>query len=375
MLVLTSKKSLVSYIYTQFSQIALFSFYLKIRVDTIEYCLGNKKRKIRNPIRPSDDTPSLGFLFFKSKYGPKLRMRDWGDSRYNFDIIDLVGYLINKDSSKTNDFLFICEHIIKTFDPASVLAQDASSYSEYIPEVEGINVFTRDFTLKDISFWDRRGLNVSDLQAEGIYAVETAFSGETCIYNYKYSDPCYAYFDSVAGDIQYWELYFPNRNKKGKLPRHYTNINYHLKDLRFIRSTKYLLITKGKKEAALIRSLFKNPPIDVPVDLYNLISVIRFSSESVMLDESSAKALNERFEVYINTDGDRQGVVCARYHSVRYGFKPLLFSNGFLGSRNYKVKDLDEFCIKYGRINTFLLILEVLTILGIYDFTDYQTGT
>jgi len=83
-----------------------------------------------------------------------------------------------------------------------------------------------------------------------------------------------------------------------------------------------------------------------------------------------ANALRDQYTVYTNPDGDRQGIICARYHLDKFGFVPLIFSKGFLRSFNYRAKDFGEYVVKYGKHNAFMLFLEVLTVLEIYDFTD-----
>lgn len=369
---LYDSKHLVEYIYSSYSQIELFSFYLGISTNAITWCLHKKSNKIRNPLRPSDDVPSLGFLFFKVKDSDtikRLRMKDWGDSYFNFDIFDLVGHIINKNPRNSEEFISICDHIINTFNRDKLdFAQDERFYSTYAGNINGITVFVREFNKQDINYWSR--FYISDFKQERIYAVETAFMNEKCIYNYRVNDPCYGYLDSVADDVQYWTLYFPKRKKKDKHPRFITNINYTIKDASFLRKTPYLIITKAKKEAALFRAFQNHPLYTIGVSLKDMFSICYMSESEVIAEDLAQVLLQEYDKVFINSDGDRQGVKCARAH-MKYGFIPLIFSNGFLGTFNYKAKDLGDYNYRYGVANTFLLILEVLKILNIYDASSY----
>ena len=78
-----------SFILDTFDQVSIFSTYLEIPENDINYCLENKSFKISNPLRV-DVNPSLSFIPVMDKQTSmfKLRFHDWADPSYRGDCFD-----------------------------------------------------------------------------------------------------------------------------------------------------------------------------------------------------------------------------------------------------------------------------------------------
>ena len=349
---------LTKIIFDSYSQIDLFAHYLNIPSARIEYCLEHRSHSINNPLRV-DSNPSLSFAYFKSNAGPKLRMRDWGDSSYNGDIFDLVGSILNLNPSKKMDFINICEHIITSRNTDMLISRDDSQYKEIVADktIDKIEVVTRSFTNNDYTYWLRNGVIKEMLEHHRVYCIDYAYLNGDCIYVHKSSDVCYGYLDFRYQDTDMWELYFPSRKHlkvktKGlRTARFITNDGNNLRSLYNMSGADVLLITKSKKDVMALDSLFYNHSNRF-YNIYNsdkFIDIINFKSETVTLTSNEIEILTNNYEhIYLNPDFDKTGIALARKHLDLYGLKSLFFTNGKGGTFDFKAKDPSEFILKHG---------------------------
>ena len=334
--------NLRNYILTNISQERIFAYYLGIDIQDIEYCLIRKQNRICNPLR-NDMNPSLGFNYYRGK----LYMYDFANTFYRGDLFYIVGILHGLCSKNSKDFIKICrtiidnillnkikdEYSIKTFNKLLNYKDD---------KLRTINVEIREWDKQDRKIWNKWGLTTSDLSSDYIYPISSFWLDDDY---YKPYDKCYAYLLGKKDDVVLWELYFPERPKKGKYPKFITNNVKHINCLWDLRKTKNLILAKSKKDATLIKKIINSNPFEFG----NSFTVLPFATETVRLSKVEVDALKILYEnIYTFTDFDAQGVSCANYHRKRFGFIPKFLTNGRFNTDDYHSKDISDYVDLYG---------------------------
>jgi len=333
---------LKDYIINYINQEQIFAYYLNINESDIQYCLNRKQNRICNPLR-NDRSPSLGFNYYRDK----LYMYDFANTLYRGDIFYIVGILHGLNSKVNKDFIKICRIIIDNL-KLNKIKDDylINSYSKLLNynenELRVIKIKIRDWNKYDKKLWNKWSLTINDLSSNYVYPISSFWLDENY---YICNDKCYAYLLGKKNNIPLWELYFPERIKKGKYPKFITNNIKHISCLWDLRKTKNLILTKSRKDTILLKKIIASNPFEFG----NNFTVLPLGTETVKLSQCEVDALNTLYDhIYIFTDFDTQGISCANYHRKKFGFIPKFLTNGRFNTINYHSKDISDYVALYG---------------------------
>jgi hypothetical protein len=192
-------------------------------------------------------------------------------------------------------------------------------------------------------------------------AVEVAYIGkDTPSYVYRPSDPCYAYTIGKYNKSTLIKLYFPKRGKGSKYSRFITNNPFPFDDLAEFKKADILILVKSLKDkAVLIEHLFMIPEFVKFMEDGGTINVRAVSSEVGTITELQARVLQGLFDMIVTFfDFDNQGCATANFYRRKYGFIPMMLTNGKFGSFDYKAKDITEYRIRFNTNKTLALLTQ-----------------
>lgn len=329
-----------SFILDTFDQVSIFSTYLEIPENDINYCLENKSFKISNPLRV-DVNPSLSFIPVMDKQTSmfKLRFHDWADPSYRGDCFDLVGKVRGLNANNSIDFIAICNDIIYSMKHKTLqrdvrkLTNDAK-YEAFT----SIHIEPRLWNEKDINFWKNNGLPFNEIR-HLIFPLKHAFISNYCEYTEDKNDPCYAWISGYYENKTLYTLYYPTRDRSNKFKSRFKKNNkyYPLENIHELKPADILVITKAYKEKLLIQRLIHR------LETKYIIQVTNFTSESVILSDNFALKLFDIYQIIvINTDFDYIGLYTSRKHKQKFGMLRLIPTTGKYGTFDFGGKDLCE---------------------------------
>lgn len=353
-----------SFILENFDQISIFSTYLEIPENDINYCLENKNFKISNPLRV-DINPSLGFLPVMDRQTNmfKLRMHDWADPSYTGDCFDLVGKVRGLNPNRAVDFIAICNDIIYSMKHKTLqrdvrnLANDAK-YEAFT----SIQIEPRLWNTKDIDRWNSYGLPFNEIK-HIVFPLKHAFISNYCEYTYDEKDPGYAWVSGYYENKTLYTLYYPLRSKADKFKSRFKKNNkyYPLENIHELKPADILVITKAYKEKLLISRLIHR------LTTKYTIQVTNFTSESVMLSDNFVLKLYDIYQMVVtNTDFDYTGLYTSRKHKQKFGMLRFVPTNGKYGTFDFGGKDLCEIYDSRGEDYCIELMQDC------YDYIIYQ---
>lgn len=345
-----------SYIEENIDQIDIMSRYLNISRDVIEHCIV-KGTLIKSVFRTDDKNNSMGFAF-NSK--GKLKVRDFGGFGFFGDIYDVVGYVLSNTNDRAyncnnkQDFYLILLHIANTF--RDVLNNELVDESVNASIVRALNtgknkrtiieIVPRYWNRKDSSVWEKWNITTNFLSTNFVIPVDQYYINKVINdkiqYNYKSSDPCYAYF--LGKDkTGCWliKLYFPLRNRATEL-KFITNCNVleGLLNLE-LNNYDYILITKSSKDRLSILSYLSTSSYGE-----STIGVVNLPSESYKLKENEFNYLRSKLKddgmIFSLLDFDTTGRQGAKYLKETYDIPYLFITRGELGLPNYNAKDFSD---------------------------------
>lgn len=351
-------KPLLEQIFDRVSEIDLLAYFLKVPASAIADCI-KYNSKIRNPFR-IDVNPSLGFKVVSIGKRNKILARDFANSRYRGDCIDIAGLVLNKNPNKKNEFIDICTIILtEVIDHIStsriIINEDDYRLIEIVPTF-------REWEQLDINYWRQYRLPVSYLENNGVVPIETAYliknGTNTTVYNYKRNDPAYCYDIGIIGETVLYKIYFPKRDKH-KANRFITNNKFGLECIHEIKPADTFILTKSRKDTLALNFHIKGAALrgaSLPTGKLFFIST---SSESVYLSSYEINLITSNCnQAYTFFDFDYQGITFANYYKNNYGFKPIFLTNGRFNTHDYKAKDISDLIKLIGVTNTKSIIYE-----------------
>lgn len=356
-------------IFNKISQIAIFSAYTNIPVETISWCI-EKGKLINSPFR-EDLHPSFGFKYDNRG---KLKGRDFAGFWWG-DCIDCAATVIsnivkrNLDVSNKYDFQLVLQHIVYMFsDVFYGTKKDTNLNGEVkislntIRQTKNIiEVVTRPWNKDDKEYWNNIGVSLNYLNTHFIYAVDQYYINRNVnpmpkyFYDKNPKDLCYAYYlGNDTKGISNIKLYFPRRGRDEKEVRFITNVNC-LEGINLIEPIEYdyIIITKSTKDRLSLGSYLDTIPYG---DVINNIAVVNIPHETYRLTEEEYNWLCNRTKRKVNSiisfmDNDRTGYKEAIWLRDNFGIIPILIP------KEYDAKDFSELISKYS-INTINQLLE-----------------
>ncbi len=348
-MIVHGKEKLKSYILNNYNQVDILAHYFNVSVEYINYCI-DLGRPINNPLRV-DRNPSLLIYWALDKdQFPKLRIYDRVSTIHRGDIFDVVGLVLRKQSNSPKFFIEICNHIIQTIEADSKLLNFLTEIKnkkldKTSKPVSDLDVWIRSWTKSDLNYWIKIGLTEQDLNTEFVYPITKATINGKLLYLHKPEDPAYAYW--LGKETQYgkdlYKIYYPTRKKDNPRGRFNTNNKYYIEGITFLKPKEILVLTKSRKDAIVLKKILRI------LNYEDTIEVSNFSGESVRLTETTFEGLNEMYkDFYINVDFDKGGYESIIYHYRKFGFKPILLTNGKFGTVDFKAKDISDYVRAFG---------------------------
>lgn len=322
------------YILDNIDQILIYSYYLHIPKEDIQYNILNANEKLCNPLR-NDKHPSLSFKY----YGNKLICKDFGDSRFRGDIFEIVGYVLNKNCRNSEDFVYICNDIILNCQSNFKQNLEINNYEQELisKETLEIDIDIRHPNRLDYIYWELYGIKKENINTKVFVCDRYRLNGWQTPYRYSGSDPCYAY---LVNPNRY-KLYFPYRNKQNR--KFITNNRSPIECLHEIRYIDYICLIKGYKDKILLEQMCKEKGI-------NNILFLPAASETVRLTDDIYSILKRYClsgKIYTIFDTDSVGIESAKHLQDQYNTIPIYFTS------NYKSKDPSDMVKDYNYKKVF----------------------
>lgn len=322
------------YILDNIDQTLIYSYYLGILPEDIQYNIFHPNEKIRNPLR-NDHNPSLSFKY----YGNKLICKDFGDSRFRGDVFEIVGYVLNKNCRNSDDFVYICNDIILNCN---------SNFKQNIVNVNceqelinkdalQIDIDVRNPNRMDYIYWEMYGIKKENINTKFFICDRYRLNGWQTPYRYSGSDPCYAY---VVNPNRY-KLYFPYRNKHNR--KFITNNRSPIECLHEIRYIDYICLIKGFKDKILLDQMCREKGV-------NNILFLPAASETINLPQDIydiLKRYSTSGKIFTIFDTDAVGIESAKQLQSQYNTIPIYFTS------NYKSKDPSDMVKDYNYNKVF----------------------
>jgi hypothetical protein len=336
-----STKYILSYV----SQEDIFERFLNVKV------VYDRLIKVPSAIRV-DSHPTGGFKWS----GNKLRFKDFAGHFWG-DCFDAVAFIYGLNPNNSTHFGKVLDIVAREFKihKYSLGQSDYGARPVPIPMITKeetpktpniITIEPRPFNNYDLkSYWGKlKIVDYDTLKEYKIYPTNRGFErspdGNIKQYyqfsNGNYKDVCYTYYFEKVNDIYACKSYFPNRKQN----RFRMNIPT-LEGLDFFKSKNnykldFGIITKSYKDVVVANRLFDR--LGINGRAVGLFAETQFlTQEQVNLLRSRARYL------CFLTDFDFTGRNIAWKHKKVYGIPRFFFTNGTLGFKDYKAKDLSEY--------------------------------
>lgn len=319
---------LKDYILNTISQEDIFIYYLEVSLKEIQYCLIRKSNKVRNP-RRIDIHPSLGFFKYINKRNEEILIcKDFADETYCGDCFQVVGNILNKNSNKNTDFIFICEHIIKNviinedsnFIGVKTNKVKVSNTNTYSPNVQ-ITIHATPFLKSFKKYWDRiLYFNTEIMLNENhIHQAKLVFVDKELVYQLIEKDFAIAYYLGYY-ELGLYKIYRPYcRNKEFKFK---TNNKIPIEFITELNKNDILIICKARKEVIILRSICKKLGI-TNIDFTSITSESNYINDYKIISYINSKYNN----IYTWLDSDKVGLLYSFYLEKAYNFKSVLLRN------------------------------------------------
>lgn len=291
--------------------------------DIFKYYIGQDLvigRSINSPLR-KDETPS--FIVYKTQYGVySLRFMDHSTGQRG-TCFDLVMMLYSCDFTTSLRLIDRDLHLgIAACKIDSTIRSRTMEALEVSHELCSIEVGIRDWDIvRDKGYWTSFGITGRTLQKYNVYPLSHyRVNG----HEYEFKDLCYGYY---FGN-EMWKLYRPFHTT-GKWFSN-TNSSVIQGSDQLPAKGDLLVITKSLKDIMVYHEIG--------------VTAIAPQSESILIKEDYIMMLKSRFSrIIVNFDFDYAGVRGGQRYKKRYGLMCKYFTNGRLGTVDFKVKDAAEF--------------------------------
>lgn len=316
------------YILDNIDQTFIYSYYLQVPQEDIQYNIFHPNEKVRNPLR-NDKHPSLSFKY----YGNKLICKDFGDSRFRGDVFEIAGYILNKNCRNSEDFIYICNDIMLNCNRNLQHNLNVANCEQELINKESlqIDIDTRHPNKIDYTYWELFGIRKENLNKKVFVCDRYRLNGWQTPYRYSGTDPCYAY---LVNPNRY-KLYFPYRNKHAR--KFITNNRSPIECLHEIKYIDYICLIKGYKDKILLEQMCEDKGI-------NNILFLPAASETVVLPQDIYDILKRYSlsgKIFTIFDTDAVGIKSAKQLQEQFGTIPIYFTS------NYKSKDPSDMVKDY----------------------------
>lgn len=242
-------------------------------------------KRLCSPLR-KDDTPS--FSVFVGRSG-RLMYHDFktGDSG------DIVKFVCQLTGLLYYDAM---RKILRDISVGFKIQTTKIERKQSVSTKKSIKVITRNYTSRDISYWESHGILKRTLESYGVYVLEAVFINDALIGEYRSTQPIYGYY---FGNGE-WKIYKPYSTQ-----RFYTNTNRLQGYAQLPTTGDLLVISKSLKDVMLLRELGYN-------------AVAPHSESANNIDEFDE--LKTRFgRIVIWYDNDEPGALGAEKLSTKLG--------------------------------------------------------
>lgn len=362
------------YIESKISQEAIVSKYLNIPIEVVNDCIKNN-HLITSVFRDDDINKSMGIQYNAKG---RLKVRDFGGFGFFEDVYGTVAYVLSLafdrkiETNNKQDFYFILKHIAYTFadviegktvDPNldNILSSAIAKGKQRKPIID---IVSRSWNKYDKDIWGHWGVDLNYLNTHFVIPVDQYYINRSvdskAKYNYKVSDPCYAYMlGTNRQGIRLVKLYFPKRNRNKDL-KFITNCNVleGLPNLE-LNNYDYILITKSSKDRLSIGNHLMLHPLYGGAKKLN-IGVINLPSENYKLTQIEYDWLTNKLSddgmLLSLLDFDKTGRNGAKYLEETYNIPYLFITRGEFGLPNFNCKDFADLHDRFTKeqINSFI---------------------
>lgn len=341
-----SKARLKDYILSKLDEATIFAYYLDADITNIYKCINNPAYRVLNKHR-GDQNPSFGLQYYRISGKTKLWGKDFASPEYTGDCFHYASIVMNLNCNMPEDFVKTCTNIIRDLIESTPL-QGYNHLATPTPKakntvVKSINIKIRDLNAHDIKYWNSFGITIETLNKEKIFPVNQFYIDDN-LQNYEYypNNPAYAYYLG-NNPKPLWEIYRPNEVKHKKFR---TNNTADVKELYTIIPNTNLILTKSKKDKALINQILS--------ELNVTNTSVLYTSESNRLKQNTITLLNYNYKnIYVNFDLDRTGIESMKYFNKEYKFSIFPFTSASMIKGITKhPKDITDFSKRFGYENT-----------------------
>lgn len=340
------------------SQIEIFSRFLDISVEDIEYAINH------NALMPSAfRDEKVGSMGFKYRSNGKLICRDFGGDFWG-DCFDVVAEKNWLNVLRPTEFMQILEIIAKEFGIGHYGLRNSTKVAVFADSqivkktvaIKRFTIYTRDWFNYDYEYWKQQGVTWEKLQEHGIVPVLDAYMDNTKIFMHTHKCPGYAWYCGEIEGEEIWKLYAPAQ-KFFRTNGASTSVSNRL------HKADIGLICKSKKDLMCIESLVEEVTGDP-----SYLQGYDMPSESVHPTLDQITYLKRYWKkLYCYTDFDRQGVMAAQKIRKQYYILPLFMTNGRFGTHDYQAKDISEYHAKFGHDAAIELVTNLLTKIQNHD--------
>jgi hypothetical protein len=331
------------YILKHITQEEIFAKFLPCSYSDIEYCLAGSGL-IKSPLR-TDREPTCSFQYDNKG---RLKFKDFAGYFWG-DCFDVVAYRINLDASATNDFPLVLEEIAHSFRLHKYSDGNFENRLQFKSLIDfNKKIFlTFDFNFRSFNQYDKsvwKHLSVKDLEKELIYPVSNLWINDELKYNYRTTDPCYAYYLGKNLEGKLWKVYFPYRDKF----RFLSNSSV-VQGINTFKKCEYFILTKSYKDVVYLRKCGKALGINSASP----------ASETVLIssqqDNYFTKHSNFKASLF---DFDNTGIHMAWQLRKAYNYKPYFLNTPTYQRKVYYegCKDFSDYVQKFGLKEGTLLL-------------------
>lgn len=306
---------------SKYTQEQFFEYYLGMPVKKGLFC--------SSPLIRVDKKPTCSF--YKNKAGV-LKYKDFAGP--TFDFVGLVMFLHQCSYYKAlqiiaKDFGFIetTELPTKPIIPYSGIILEETSPAK-------IDVVTKEFSKKELLWWESFGISASTLQKFKVFSIKTVFLNDKFYSSSTESSPIYGYYGGKnSAKLDLWRIYMPTKVKYRFLSNWNATMLQGAKQL--VNSGEFLVITKSLKDVMALYE-FEIPAI-APV------------TENLFLTRAQYYKLSAKFnKLFLLYDRDLPGVKAAQKIRKMFPEVTILLMP--------KTKDFTDYVKKYGVLKTINLI-------------------
>ncbi|KAF5080414.1 hypothetical protein DSECCO2_120580 [anaerobic digester metagenome] len=347
--------NLKAHILANTTEAEIFAFYLNTDVTEIYKCINDRYYRIHN-VHRSEEHASFGLQYVSVGSKIKLYGKDFAVPTYSGDCFHYAACALNCNSNNPKEFIYVCKHIIKNVigDNVNKPALPEPNIVKAKPTILNIEVAVRDYDEIDLEYWGQFGIRLETLVKENIFPI-SGFTIDGVYQNYIYEkdNPIYAYFLGVENNTPIWEIYAPYEVKWKKFR---TNFPGDVKELYTVLKRKFLILTKSKKDKALITQMLS--------DLHITNTDVKYASESARLRKTTRNifSMNYKF-IFVMYDLDSPGMQSMGYYNKEYGYLLMPFTTKYLAETlDNHPKDISDFSKTFGYLGTLELFKTLFNI-------------